>query len=281
MSFDENGKRKQNVTGRQTRARRPSGRLSREDPSFPWFTQDESFLFPSPENASPEGILCSGGNLSPGILLSAYRQGIFPWFNENDPIIWWSPNPRFVLMPEELHVSGTMRKLLKKNRFRLSLDTAFDEVITHCSRVPRPGQRGTWISPDMVEAYSRLHSLGYGHSAEAWIDDRLVGGLYGISIGTAFFGESMFSLEPDASKAVFIPLVWRLRDEGFTLIDSQVQTNHVQSLGGRNIDRQDYLNILAAAIASPGDRGNWGDIFTGFPHSTEYDRLVGPALAQS
>lgn len=249
----------------------------RVDPAFPWLDEGEHFCFPPLEGTSPDGILCSGGNLSPGMLLSAYRQGIFPWFNETDPIIWWSPDPRFVLLPEELHVSATMRKLIKKNRFRLTLDTAFDQVIERCSGVPRPGQRGTWITGDMMEAYRRMHVLGYAHSAEAWLDDTLVGGLYGLSLGSAFFGESMFSLAADASKAAFIPLVWRLRDEGFTLIDSQVQTAHVESLGGKSIPRATYMEYLAAALARPGIQGNWGQELSPYPHSREYDRLARPA----
>ncbi|MDX9958692.1 MAG: leucyl/phenylalanyl-tRNA--protein transferase [Spirochaetia bacterium] len=279
MSIDGTGQPR--ATHRKTHTRRLSGGLIREDPDFPWLEEGEYFGFPPLEGASQEGILCSGGNLSPGMLLSAYRQGVFPWFNTDDPIIWWSPDPRFVLLPEELHVSTTMRKLIRKNRFRLTLDTAFDQVIGHCSGVPRPGQRGTWITDDMIDAYRRMHVLGYAHSAEAWLDDRLVGGLYGLSIGSAFFGESMFSLEPDASKAAFIPLVWRLRDEGFTLIDSQVQTAHVKSLGGRDIQRDDYMQILSAAIAVPDMKGNWGQCFTGYPHSTEYDRLAAPAQART
>jgi leucyl/phenylalanyl-tRNA--protein transferase len=170
-----------------------------------------------------------------------------------------------------------MRKLIKKKRFRLTLDTAFDEVIEHCSGIPRPGQRGTWITGDMIDAYRQMHVLGYAHSVEAWLGDSLVGGLYGLSLGSAFFGESMFSLEPDASKAAFIPFVWRLREEGFTLVDSQVQTAHVESLGGRNISRASYLEKLSAALAKPGLRGNWHKTIDGFPHSTEYDHLAGPA----
>ncbi|MFH2113227.1 MAG: leucyl/phenylalanyl-tRNA--protein transferase, partial [Spirochaetota bacterium] len=188
MSFDEAGHREPRATHRKSQVKHPSGRLSREDPTFPWLEEGDYFSFPLLDDASPEGVLCSGGNLSPGMLLSAYRQGVFPWFNENDPIIWWSPDPRFVLLPEELHVSATMRKLIRKNRFHLTLDKAFDGVIDHCSGVPRHGQRGTWITSDMIEAYRRMHALGYAHSAEVWLGDRLVGGLYGLSIGCAFFG---------------------------------------------------------------------------------------------
>lgn len=277
MSFDDSGHPGQRETRPRGQAKRPANRSARVDPAFPWLEEGEDFRFPSLEGASPDGILCSGGNLSPGMLLSAYRQGVFPWFNETDPIIWWSPDPRFVLLPEDLHVSATMLKLIRKRRFRLTLDSAFDEVIEQCSGVKRPGQRGTWITTDMIDAYRHMHVLGYAHSVEAWMDDRLVGGLYGLSLGSAFFGESMFSLEADASKAAFIPFVWRLRDKGFTLIDSQVQTSHVESLGGRSIPRDRYLEYLSAALTVPDLRGNWGQCLDGFPHSKEYDRLAGPA----
>jgi len=240
---------------------------------FPWFEEDEWFSFPPAETASSDGVLCTGGNLSPGMLLSAYRQGVFPWFNDDDPIVWWNPDPRFVLIPTALHVSKTMRKLIRKRRFDLSLDTDFPAVIRACAGTPRPGQGGTWITDEMVDAYERLFGLGWAHSVEARLDGRLVGGLYGISIGTAFFGESMFSLEPDASKAAFIPLVWRLIDEGFTLIDSQVRTDHVASMGGTGISRTRYLSLLAEAMAAPTRRGSWATAFAGFPDSAGYRSL--------
>jgi len=249
------------------------------DPNFPWYEAHEGFSFPPPDRADPRGIVCTGGNLSPGLLLSAYSQGIFPWYSSGEPLIWWSPDPRFVLFPQELHVSGTMRKIIKKRRFRLSVDQAFGRVIRACSGVKRPGQRGTWIVPDMVDGYERLHALGYAHSAEAWLDDELVGGLYGVSLGSLFFGESMFSLVPDASKAVFIPLVWRLADEGCTLIDSQVRTDHVAGMGGRDIMRSEYLGILSAGIRHPGFRGNWGSLFPDFPESGPWNALAGGKTA--
>jgi len=255
---------------------RRQARPSRSDPRFPWLGEDDRFKFPPVETATPDGVLCTGGNLSPGMLLSAYRQGVFPWFNDEDPIVWWSPDPRFVLMPSELHVSDTMRKIIKKQRFQLRLDTAFSEVIRACSATPRPGQRGTWITGDMVEAYECLHELGYAHSVEAWIDGNLAGGLYGISLGSAFFGESMFSRVDDASKAAFIPFVWKLAEAGFTLVDSQVRTDHVESMGGRNISRDDYLVRLGSALASPTLRGNWADLLRYFPESGPYKRLCEP-----
>ena len=276
-------------------------RRRREDPAFPRLGPEESFPFPDPRSADKSGIVCSGGNLSPGLLLSAYSQGIFPWFSDNEPLLWWSPDPRFVLFPARLHVSDTMRKLMRRFQagklpprsfaaaeaaaasgsappalpgLELSLDRDFPAVIRACSGAPRPGQRGTWITEDMIEAYIELHRLGYAHSAEARLGGVLVGGLYGVSLGSAFFGESMFSLVPDASKAAFIPLVLRLREEGFTLVDSQVYTDHLAGLGAEEIPREEYLRLLAAALAAPTRRGDWSSLFPGFPASAEYRRLV-------
>ncbi|MBU1079577.1 MAG: leucyl/phenylalanyl-tRNA--protein transferase [Spirochaetes bacterium] len=246
---------------------------SRADPRFPWLGEEDRFPFPPPSSASPEGILCTGGNLPPGMLLSAYEQGSFPWFNDGDPIIWWNPDPRFALLPGELHASRTMRKIIKKRRFELSLDRSFGEVIRACSGAPRPGQRGTWITEDMIAGYERLHELGYAHSVEARLAGRLVGGLYGVSLGSAFFGESMFSLEPDASKAAFIPFVWALREAGFTLIDSQVRTAHVESMGGKEISRGAYLGLLGSALGSPTLKGDWSTLIPGFPGSEPYRSL--------
>ncbi|MCX7024978.1 MAG: leucyl/phenylalanyl-tRNA--protein transferase [Spirochaetes bacterium] len=215
-----------------------------------------------------------GGNLSPGLLVSAYSQGIFPWFNDEDPILWWSPDPRFVLDPLELHVSASMRKVLRKGRFELSVDRDFRAIIENCSRAPRPGQRGTWITGDMVDAYVELHRLGYAHSAEAWLDGELAGGCYGVSLGRVFFGESMFSKADNASKAAFIPLVWRLLDEGIALVDSQVRTAHVESLGGRDIPRADYLAKLASLLTGPSPPGSWGGRFPDYPSSSSWERIV-------
>ncbi len=250
----------------------------RQDPRFPYLGPEADFPFPDPSEADAHGILCTGGNLSPGMLLSAYRRGIFPWFNEGDPILWWSPDPRFVLPPGELHVSETMRKILRRlsrdEAFELSLDRDFPAVIRACSRAPRPGQDGTWITRDMVEAYCELHRLGLAHSVEARRGGELVGGLYGVSLGSVFFGESMFSLEDDASKAAFIPLVWRLRDEGFTLVDSQVYTDHLAGLGAREIPRDEYLRLLPGRLERPTLAGDWGSLFPDFPASAEYRRIV-------
>lgn len=251
-----------------------SSGLRRADPNFPRLGLEDSFPFPDPREADSDGLLCSGGNLSPGLLLSAYRQGIFPWFNDEDPILWWSPDPRFALLPERLHVSATMLKILRRRPWELSLDRDFAGVIRSCAGVPRRGQDGTWITEDMIEAYIELHRLGFAHSAEARLSGRLVGGLYGLSLGSCFFGESMFSLEDDASKAAFIPLVWFLREKGFTLIDSQVYTSHLAGLGAEEFPRTEYLSLLGAALAAETRRGDWGKLFPGFPRSTEYRCLV-------
>jgi leucyl/phenylalanyl-tRNA--protein transferase len=225
---------------------------------FPYLGEDDHFEFPDPETATEEGIVCFGGNLSPGMLLCAYRQGLFPWFSEDEPILWWSPDPRFVIFPEEAHASASMRKILRQGRFELKFDTAFHEVISACSLAKRPGQKGTWIGDDMIEGYCRLHELGYAHSAEAWAEGRLAGGLYGISLGRIFFGESMFTRVSNASKAAFLFLADFLKAKGFELIDSQVHTDHASSLGGRNIPRKEYLARLRKLLRFETLKGNWG-----------------------
>jgi leucyl/phenylalanyl-tRNA---protein transferase len=249
-------------------------RNARHEAPFPYLSEDIDFPFPAPETADPQGIVCAGGNLSPGLLLSAYRRGIFPWFSEGEPILWWSPDPRFVLFTDELHVSESMRKLLRRRSYELALDRDFPAVIRACSSSPRPGQDGTWITEGMTQAYIELHRLGYAHSVEARLGGELVGGLYGVAIGGMFFGESMFSRADDASKAAFIPLVWRLRDEGFTLIDSQVYTDHLAGLGAREIPRSEYLRLLADRLSATTRKGDWAKLFEGFPDSSEYRRVV-------
>jgi len=251
---------------------------SRDDPGFPWLGEERTFEFPEPSLADPFGVLCSGGNLSPGMLLSAYRQGIFPWFNDDDPILWWSPDPRFVLVPDELHVSRTMRRVFRSGRFELSTDRDFRAVVEACAARERPGQNGTWITRDMIEAYVRLHALGWAHSAEARLDGELVGGCYGISIGDAFFGESMFSLVDDASKAAFLALALVLREDGIALIDSQVRTDHVASLGGKEIPRDAYLERLRAAVGAPSRKGSWATLWPDFPRSAAMERILAGGL---
>lgn len=227
---------------------------------FPWLEEHERFRFPDPSDATPEGIVGAGGNLSPGVLLSAYSQGVFPWFSEGDPVLWWSPDPRFVILPETLHCSKTMRKVLRQKRFRLTVDSDFGAVIRSCASVPRAHEDGTWITDQMQQAYIRLHELGYAHSVEARLNGELVGGLYGVSLGRVFFGESMFSFQSDASKAAFIPFARYLFSNGFALIDSQVYTGHLSSLGGVEIPRDEFLSRLYPALRAPSCRGNWSAV---------------------
>jgi leucyl/phenylalanyl-tRNA--protein transferase len=215
-------------------------------------------VFPSVELSEPDGLLAVGGDLSNARLIEAYSHGIFPWYSSDTPILWWSPDPRFVLFPEKIHISKRMRRVLKKGVFDIRFDTAFREVITCCSKAPREGQDGTWIVPDMIEAYTALHQEGYAHSAEAWQNGKLVGGLYGVSLGACFFGESMFARVTDASKAAFITLAQKLGNAGFAVIDSQLHTNHLESLGAEHISRAMYLEILNANLNAPGMVGDWG-----------------------
>lgn len=207
------------------------------------FALDKELIFPPVHLAEPDGLLAVGGDLSVERLLLAYKSGIFPWY-EGKYILWWSPDPRFVLYPPELRVSKSMKSILKKNAFRFSLNTAFTEVIDNCKTITRRGQSGTWISQDVKDAYTRLHKLGYAHSAEAWNNDTLVGGLYGIRMGKIFFGESMFSKESNASKYAFIRLVEHLQNDGVELIDCQIYTEHLESLGARMIPRTQFIEIL-------------------------------------
>jgi leucyl/phenylalanyl-tRNA--protein transferase len=213
-------------------------------------------LFPPPSEAEPSGLLAVGGDLAPERLLRAYAEGIFPWYEEA-PILWFSPDPRAVLVPGHLHVPRRLRRTLRQGRFRLRLDTAFDRVVRACAGAPRRGQRGTWITPEMIGAYERLHALGFAHSAEAWCGDELVGGVYGVSLGSAFFGESMFHRERDASKVALVALVWQLADRGFTLFDCQMQTEHLARFGAAPWPRERFLEALDQALARPTWRGRW------------------------
>jgi leucyl/phenylalanyl-tRNA--protein transferase len=214
-------------------------------------------VFPDPALAEPDGLLAVGGDLSPERLVAAYAAGIFPWFDAESPILWWSPDPRMVLLPAELHVPRSLRRTLRAGRFEVRLDTAFGRVIRRCAEVPRPGQRGTWITRDMVRAYERLHALGLAHSAEAWAGGELAGGLYGVSLGGAFFGESMFADRPDASKAAFVTLVEWLGGRGLELVDAQVDTEHLRRFGAREVPRAEFLARLARALRKPTRRGRW------------------------
>ncbi|MEW6548174.1 MAG: leucyl/phenylalanyl-tRNA--protein transferase [Spirochaetota bacterium] len=222
------------------------------------------YVFPPPEKASREGIVCAGGNLSRGMLLSAYRQGIFPWYDESSPILWWSPDPRFIVLPSTFHIPRSARRLGRKRSWTYSLDLAFPRVIRGCASAARPGQEGTWITREMIEAYIALHESGYAHSVEVWEDGSLVGGLYGVSLGSCFFGESMFSLRSGASRAAFIRLGAFLFSHGFSLIDSQVKTDYVAGMGGVEVPRARYLRLLKDALAAEDKAGDWNIGFPGF-----------------
>ncbi|MEO6539493.1 MAG: leucyl/phenylalanyl-tRNA--protein transferase [Ferruginibacter sp.] len=210
------------------------------------FLLSSALFFPPLDMADEEGLLAIGGDLDPERLLLAYRNGIFPWYNEDEPICWWSPDPRFVLYPAELKVSSSMRTVLQNGRFRFTMNREFAQVIQNCKTVSRNRQDGTWISPAMQKAYNKLHELGYAHSAETWLNGELVGGLYGIRLGNIFFGESMFSLKTNASKFAFINYVHCLQKENVQLIDCQLHTRHLESLGARMIPRELFTEMLAA-----------------------------------
>jgi leucyl/phenylalanyl-tRNA---protein transferase len=221
-----------------------------------------AFPFPDPRAADRRGLLAYGGDLEPERLLAAYAQGVFPWYDD-DPILWYSPDPRMLLLPGELRVSRSLAKRIRARPYVLTLDRAFGEVIRACAEAPRPGQDGTWIGPDMLDAYQRLHALGFAHSVEAWAppspgaEPRLVGGLYGVSLGRAFFGESMFADAPDASKIAFVALVRQLEVWGFEMIDCQVRTEHLARFGAREWPRSEFLAALDRALAAETRRGIW------------------------
>jgi len=239
------------------KSRIPSG----IDPAFPFLDVHERIEFPAAQNVPGDEPALYGANLSPGVLLSAYEQGFFPWYSDDDPLWWWSPDPRFVIKTDQLHVSESMRKVLKKKQFEIRYDTNFEAVIRACSKAFRSGQNGTWIVEDMINAYCKLHELGHAHSAEAYLDGRLVGGLYGVCVGLLFCGESMFADVPNASKAAFLTLSANLKQAGVALIDSQVHTNHLESLGAAHIPRAHYLSCLTEARARGSLQGVWTSLF--------------------
>lgn len=214
--------------------------------------------FPNPELAltDPNGLLAAGGDLSPARIVAAYRQGIFPWYNPGEPILWWSPDPRAVLYPDHLKISRSLRKTLNKKLFHVTLDTAFSQVMQQCAS-PREGQQGTWITPEILAAYSHLHTMGVAHSVECWQGEQLVGGLYGLALGKVFFGESMFSKVTDASKVALVYLVAQLKIWGYELIDCQVATAHLLSLGAELIPRAPFLSELLRLCASGGQPQRW------------------------
>lgn len=223
---------------------------------IPWLGR--AHVFPPLESAldEPNGLLAAGGDLSPGRLLAAYRLGIFPWFGEDEPILWWSPDPRMVLYPPELRVSRSLRKALRRPDYEIRVDTRFRDVIEACAQ-PRPGQRGTWIVDRMIEAYCELHALGFAHSVETWRDGVLIGGLYGVALGRAFFGESMFTRATDASKLALVHLVRQLERWRFGLIDCQMRTSHLASLGARDVPRAVFSRQLQQLVNYPAEPAVW------------------------
>jgi leucyl/phenylalanyl-tRNA--protein transferase len=214
-------------------------------------------VFPDPNEAEPDGLLAVGGDLSPERLVQAYTAGIFPWYSDESPILWWSPDPRLVLDPAELHVPRSLQRTLRSGCYRVRSDTAFAEVIGRCATKPRPGQDGTWITDEMATAYVGLHRLGLAHSFEAWEGPTLVGGLYGVSLGGAFFGESMYADRPDASKVAFVHAIRWLATRGINLVDCQVRTEHLARFGARDIPRRAFLAAVRRALDRPTLRGKW------------------------
>ncbi len=219
---------------------------------MPVFRLTDELIFPDPSHAVSGGLLAVGGDLSPERLLLAYANGIFPWYSDPDPILWWSPDPRLVLFPDELRVSSSLKRVIRKNTYKVTVNQAFSAVIRGCADVRAKSGEGTWITAEMIEAYVRLHELGYAYSIESWSGDELSGGLYGVALGRVFFGESMFTLKTDASKVALVHLVGMLRDFGFHLIDCQTTTEHLKRFGAREIPRGEFLDRLASAL-----EGNW------------------------
>ena len=224
---------------------------------MPVFKLTEKIVFPDPELADESGLLAVGGDLTPERLILAYANGIFPWYSKGEPILWWSPNPRMILLPQNIKISKSLDQTIRLNKYTTTFDNAFEEVIKSCKTAPRPGQTGTWITAEMQEAYIALHKLGFAHSVETWQNEELVGGLYGVSLGKAFFGESMFFKSRDASKVALVNLASFLQKHNFKFIDSQVETDHLKSMGAISISRPEFLELLKEAILLPTKRGKW------------------------
>jgi len=214
-------------------------------------------IFPDPSNANPEGFLAYGGNLEPETLIQAYTQGIFPWYDDSSPIMWWSPDPRMILFPKEMKISNSLKHTLNSGKYKCSFDHSFKEVISQCARVSRAGQKGTWITSEMQKAYLKLHKMGLAHSVETWKNDQLIGGLYGISLGSAFFGESMFHHMPDASKVALYYLNEHIKKWDFDFIDAQTPTSHLKSMGAKEISRDKFLNLLGKSMKKPTKTRSW------------------------
>jgi leucyl/phenylalanyl-tRNA--protein transferase len=216
---------------------------------IPWITRGARFPSPNTALVDPDGLLCAGGDLTPETIISAYSQGIFPWFSDGQPILWWTPDPRMVLFPDDFKLSRSLAKTIRQQKFEVTFDTAFRSVIEACAAPREPGG-GTWIVKEIQDAYTLLHKKGFAHSVESWSGDQLAGGLYGVAIGNVFFGESMFARETDASKVAFATLVHKLQRDGFRLIDCQQQTRHLASFGARPISRAEFLQRLSELINS-------------------------------
>jgi leucyl/phenylalanyl-tRNA--protein transferase len=225
--------------------------------AMPVYLLTDELVFPPPEGASREGVVAVGGDFRPERLLLAYSQGIFPWPTAGMPLLWFSPDPRFVLRPREVHVGRSLAKELRRDHVEIRMDTAFEPVIRACGATPRPGQDGTWITDELIRGYLALHERGYAHSIEAWRGGALVGGLYGVSLGSCFFGESMFALEPDASKVAFVTLLAHLARWGVGLVDCQVRTDHLARFGAHDVRRRDFLAELRTRVTEPTLRGRW------------------------
>lgn len=228
------------------------------------FFLNDSLVFPDPRSADSEGLVAVGGDLRIERLILAYQNGIFPWYSEGYPILWFSPDPRLIMFPNQLIVSRSLRKVIKSEVFKVRFDTCFEDVIIKCARVKRKHQDATWITNDMIDAYILMHNEGFAHSAETFYGDKLVGGLYGVSLGGAFFGESMFHLMSNASKVALYHLVEKLKTWEFDFIDSQIATSHMKSMGARETDRESFLVMLKSTLKRKTRNGNW---------NTEY-RLV-------
>lgn len=224
---------------------------------MPLYLLSEELFFPPVADALPEGLLAIGGDLSVPRLLLAYENGIFPWYSNNDPIMWWSPDPRCLLYHSKLKVSKSMRNVLNRNNYRITFDQEFDAVIEACAKIERKGEDGTWITKDIKSSYVALHELGLAHSVEVWMDDELAGGLYGVSLGGMFFGESMFSKRSNASKIAFIHLSHVLAEKGFLAVDCQVMNSHLASLGAINVPRVDFISLLNESLKMPTIKGTW------------------------
>ena len=224
---------------------------------MPVFQLTDKLTFPPAELAEKNGLLAIGGDLSPERLLLAYRNGIFPWYSEGDPILWWSPSPRLVIFPNEFKIPKRLSRLMRQKSFTVTIDLAFRQIITACSRTDNRQEKGTWITNDMLEAYCTLHDMGYAHSVECWLDTELAGGLYGISLGKIFFGESMFSKQPNSSKIALVHLMQKLQEWNFDLIDCQMRTEHLMQFGAREIPGNHFRKLLEKNIACPNQKGKW------------------------